>query len=82
LSFEDGDYVYLKVSPMRGLRHFKVRGKLAPWFICPLKSTEEREEELKVKNFQISFLTHPNLEDEIHFKGVGLSHPKISNFGM
>jgi hypothetical protein len=26
LSFEVGDFMYLKVSPMRGLRHFKVRG--------------------------------------------------------
>jgi hypothetical protein len=25
LSFEVGDFVYLKVSPMRGLRHFKVQ---------------------------------------------------------
>jgi hypothetical protein len=33
LSFEVGDFVYLKVSPMRGLRRFKVRGKLGPWFI-------------------------------------------------
>jgi hypothetical protein len=24
LSFEVGDFVYLKVPPMRGLRHFKV----------------------------------------------------------
>jgi hypothetical protein len=24
LSFEVGDFVYLKVSPMRGLRHFKI----------------------------------------------------------
>jgi hypothetical protein len=30
LSFEVGDFMYLKVSPLRGLRHFKVRGKLAP----------------------------------------------------
>jgi hypothetical protein len=35
LSFEVGDFVYLKVSPMRGLRHFKVRGKLTPRFIGP-----------------------------------------------
>jgi hypothetical protein len=28
LSFEVGDFVYLKVSPMRGLHCFKVRGKL------------------------------------------------------
>jgi hypothetical protein len=30
LSFQVGDFVYLKVSPMRGLRRFKIRGKLAP----------------------------------------------------
>jgi hypothetical protein len=28
LSFEVRDFVYLKVSPMRGLHRFKVRGKL------------------------------------------------------
>jgi hypothetical protein len=33
LSFEVGDIVYLKVSLMRGLCHFKVRGKVAPMFI-------------------------------------------------
>jgi hypothetical protein len=37
LSFEVGDFVYLKVSPMRGLCYFKVRGKLAPRFIGPFK---------------------------------------------
>jgi hypothetical protein len=37
LSFEMRDFVYLKVSPMRGLRHFKVRGILAPRFIEPFK---------------------------------------------
>jgi hypothetical protein len=37
LSFEVGDFVYLKVPPMRGLRYFKVRGKLAPRFIEPFK---------------------------------------------
>jgi transposase InsO family protein len=42
LSFEVGDFVYLKVSPMRGLRHFKVRGKLAPSFIGPFKILEKR----------------------------------------
>jgi hypothetical protein len=44
LSFEVGDFVYLKVSPMRGLHHFKVRGKLAPWFIGPFKILEKRGE--------------------------------------
>ncbi len=30
LAFEVGDFVYLKVSPMRGLHRFKLRRKLAP----------------------------------------------------
>jgi hypothetical protein len=42
LSFEVEDFVYLKVSPMRGLQHFKVRGKLAPRFIVPFKILEKR----------------------------------------
>jgi hypothetical protein len=36
--------VYLKVSPMTGLRHFKVRGKLALRFIRPFKILEKRGE--------------------------------------
>jgi hypothetical protein len=30
LSFEVGYYVYLKVSPIRGIKRFGVKGKLAP----------------------------------------------------
>jgi hypothetical protein len=44
LSFEVGDFMYLKVSPMRGLRRFKVRGKLALRFIGPFKILEKRGE--------------------------------------
>jgi hypothetical protein len=44
LSFQVGDFVYLKVSPMRGLHHFKIRGKLAPRYIGPLKILEQRGE--------------------------------------
>jgi hypothetical protein len=44
LSFEVGDFVYLKVSPIRGSRHLKVRGKLAPRFIGPFKILENRGE--------------------------------------
>jgi hypothetical protein len=36
--------VYIKVSPMRGLHRFKVRGKLAPRFIGPFKILEKRGE--------------------------------------
>jgi hypothetical protein len=35
LSFEEGDFVYLKVSPMRGVKRFQVKGKLASQFVGP-----------------------------------------------
>jgi hypothetical protein len=44
LSFEVGDFVYLKVSPMSGLHRFKVRGKLTPRFIGPFKILKKRGE--------------------------------------
>jgi hypothetical protein len=44
LSFKVGDFVYLEVSPMRGLHHFKIRGKLALRYIGPFKILEQRGE--------------------------------------
>jgi hypothetical protein len=44
LSLEVGDFVYLKVSLMRDLCRFKVRGKLAPRFTGPFKILEKRGE--------------------------------------
>jgi hypothetical protein len=44
LSFEVGDFVYLKMSPTRGLRHFKERGKFARRFIGSFKILEKRGE--------------------------------------
>jgi hypothetical protein len=43
-SFEVGDFVYLKVSPMRGTRRFKVRGKLALKYVGPFKIVDRRGE--------------------------------------
>jgi hypothetical protein len=44
LSFEIGDFVYLKVSPMRGTRRFRVKGKLAPRYIGPFKIIDRKGE--------------------------------------
>jgi hypothetical protein len=33
LNFEVGDFVYLKVSPIKGVRRFGVKGKLAPRYV-------------------------------------------------
>ena len=35
LAFSPGDHVYLKVSPLKGMRRFRVSGKLAPRYIGP-----------------------------------------------
>jgi hypothetical protein len=37
LEFEEGDHVYLKVSPLRGMRRFKVKGKSSPRYIGPFR---------------------------------------------
>jgi hypothetical protein len=44
LSFEIGDFVYLKVSPMRGTRRFRVKGKLAPGYVGPFKILDRKGE--------------------------------------
>jgi hypothetical protein len=35
LEFEVGDHVYLRVSPIKGVRRFGIKGKLAPRYIGP-----------------------------------------------
>jgi hypothetical protein len=44
LRFQVDDFMYLKVSPMRALHHFKIRGKLAPRYIGPFKIIGQRGE--------------------------------------
>jgi hypothetical protein len=44
LTFEEGEFVYLKVSSIRGLRRFKVKGKLSPRYISPFKILERKGE--------------------------------------
>jgi hypothetical protein len=44
LSFEVGDFVYPKVSPMRGTKRFKVKGKLAPRYVGPFQIMDRKGE--------------------------------------
>jgi hypothetical protein len=46
-----GDYDYLKVSPIRGVRRFEVKGKLALRYIAPYQILARREVE-----YQLSLL--------------------------
>jgi hypothetical protein len=40
LQFVVGDFVYLRVSPTRGIQRFGIKGKLAPRYVGPLKILE------------------------------------------
>jgi hypothetical protein len=44
LSFEVEDYVYLNMSPIRGIKRFEVKGKLAPQYIGPYQIQARRGE--------------------------------------
>jgi hypothetical protein len=44
LSFGIGDFVYLKVSPIRATRRFRVKGKLAPRYVGPFKIIDHKGE--------------------------------------
>jgi hypothetical protein len=41
LEFEVGEYVYLKVSPMKGMKRFWMKGKLMPRYIGPFPILEK-----------------------------------------
>ena len=40
ITYEIGDRAYLRVSPLRGVKQFGVKGKLAPRFVGPYKVLE------------------------------------------
>ena len=68
LEFEVGDYVYLKVSPIRGLRRFKVKGKLSPRYIGPFQVLERRGEvayqlELPARLSDVHDVFHISIEE-------------------
>nr|CAE03957.2 OSJNBb0085H11.6 [Oryza sativa Japonica Group] len=44
LTFEEGDYVYLRVTPLRGVHRFQTKGKLSPQFVGPYKIVSRRGE--------------------------------------
>ena len=44
LSFSVGDFVYLRVTPLKGMQRFHVKGKLTPRYIGPFKILARRGE--------------------------------------
>jgi hypothetical protein len=43
LEFEVGDHAYIRVSPMKVVRHFGIKGKLAPRYIDPYAIIDKYE---------------------------------------
>ncbi|KAK1668398.1 hypothetical protein QYE76_056557 [Lolium multiflorum] len=44
MTFEIGDFVYLKVSPLKGMQRFQLKGKLAPRYVRPFQVLSRRGE--------------------------------------
>src|SRR3954469_6170916 len=44
VAYKIGDHAYLRVSPLRGVKRFGIKGKLAPQFIGPYKVLARRGE--------------------------------------
>ncbi|KAK1613306.1 hypothetical protein QYE76_036979 [Lolium multiflorum] len=44
MTFEIRDFVYLKVSPLKGMQRFQLKGKLAPRYVGPFKVLSRRGE--------------------------------------
>ena len=42
LEFDVGDYVYLKVTPMKKVQRFRIRSKLAPRYVGPYQVIERK----------------------------------------
>jgi hypothetical protein len=42
MTFNVGDFVYLRVTPLIGMQRFHVKGKLVPRYIGPFKILEHR----------------------------------------
>jgi hypothetical protein len=54
--FEVGNYLYLKVSPTKGVQRFGVKGKLAPRYIGPYEVTEKLVRLLIVFDFPTNYV--------------------------
>ena len=77
--YEVGDRVYLRVSPLRGVKHFGVKGKLAPCFGGPYKVLERMGE---VANKLESPEGLSGVHDVFHVSQLKKCHAEMANIPL
>ncbi|XP_044415775.1 uncharacterized protein, partial [Triticum aestivum] len=75
IEYEVGDRVYLRVSPLRGVKRFGVKGKLAPRFVGPYKILQ-RMGEVAYKLELPEGLS--GVHDVFHVSQLKKCHPEIA----
>ena len=63
IHYEIGDKAYLRVSPLRGVRRFGIKGKLAPRYVGPFTVLAKRGDLSYQLELPIKF---PNVHDVFH----------------
>ncbi|KAK1684708.1 hypothetical protein QYE76_045556 [Lolium multiflorum] len=75
VSYEIGDRVYLRISPLRGVKRFGIKGKLAPRFIGPFKILSRKGEVVyEIELPEILSAVH----NVFHVSQLKKCHPEMS----
>jgi hypothetical protein len=73
LEFEEGDHVYLKVSPIHGMRRFKVKGSYPLALLDPSKFLSELGRWLTSLSYQIIYLMFMMCSTYLNLRNVFVS---------
>ena len=74
MAYEIGDRAYLRVSPLRGVKRFGIKGKLAPRFIGPYKVLARRGEVA----YQLELPEGLTVHDVFHVSQLKKCHPEMA----
>jgi hypothetical protein len=74
VTYEVGDIAYLRVSPLRGVKRFGIKGKLAPHFIGPYKILARKGEVAYQLEFPEALLAVHNV---FHVSQLKKCHPDM-----
>jgi hypothetical protein len=76
VTYEAGDKAYLRVSPLRGVKRFGIKGKLAPRFIGPFKVLSRKGEVAYELELPAILLVLHNM---FHVSQLKKCHPEMSD---